>query len=53
MTESPKTNTARCESDIWIDWRDNTSRIREERSLEDVKEFQERLAEVKHRIAFP
>ena len=35
------------------DWPDNTSRIREEGLLEDVKEFQEQLAQVKHRIAFP
>ena len=35
------------------DWPDNTSRIKEEGLLEDVKEFQEQLAEVKHRIAFP
>ena len=35
------------------DWPDNTSRIKEERLLEDVKEFQEQLAQVKHRIAFP
>ena len=35
------------------DWPDNTSRIKEEGLLEDVKEFQEQLAQVKHRIAFP
>ena len=35
------------------DWPDNTPRIREEGLLEDVKEFQEQLAQVKHRIAFP
>ena len=29
------------------DWPDNTSRIREEGLLEDVKEFQEQLAQVK------
>ena len=35
------------------DWPDNTSRIKEEGLLEDVKEFQEQLAQVKHRITFP
>ena len=35
------------------DWPDNTSRIKEEGLLEDVKEFQEQLAQVKHRIPFP
>ena len=35
------------------DWPDKTSRIKEEGLLEDVKEFQEQLAQVKHRIAFP
>ena len=35
------------------DWPDNTSRIIEEGLLEDVKEFQEQLAQLKHRIAFP
>ena len=35
------------------DWPDNTSRIKEEGLLEDVKEFQEKLAQVKYRIAFP
>ena len=35
------------------DWPDNTSRVKEEGLLEDVKEFQEQLAQVKHRIAFP
>ena len=34
------------------DWPDNTPRIREEVLLQDVKEFQEQLAQVKHRIAF-
>ena len=34
------------------DWPDNTSIIKEE-GLLDVKEFQEQLAQVKHRIAFP
>ena len=32
------------------DWPDNTSRIREEGLLEDVKEFQEQLAQLKHNI---
>ena len=35
------------------DWPDNTSRIKEEGLLEDVKEFQEHFEQVMHRIAFP
>ena len=35
------------------DWPDNTSRIREEGLLEEVKEFQEQLPQERHRIAFP
>ena len=35
------------------DWPDNTSRIKEEGLLDDIKEIQEQLAQVKHRIDFP